>query len=73
VAGCITLAIFRVCRDRPEAQQHAMEMPMPPRGQIGNHPNEQPPAEPFIEISYKAHLNIDGSPNSPGNQMFTLS
>lgn len=47
-------------------------MLMPPPGQIGYYPDEQPLERPFIETSYKPHSNIDGSGNSLGNQMFTL-
>jgi hypothetical protein len=42
-------------------------------GQIGNYPNEKSSEGPFIEASYKLHSNIDGSGNSPENQLFALS
>lgn len=41
-------------------------------GPIGKYPNEKSSEEPSVEASYKLHSNINGSGNSPENQLFTL-
>jgi hypothetical protein len=73
VAGCITLTTSRVCKDRSEAQQYAVEMLMPPPGRIGNLPNEQLSSRTLsLRHRTRTHPNIDGSGDPSEKYLFNL-